>query len=199
MAISFTDWNSRELYHFGVKGMRHGVRKYQNQDGSLTEAGRAHYGVEGKRSAMGVSRDLRRLEKERAGAQTRADYFKNKTVKAAARAAKKALKTGTAAKLSARQQRLTARAQAYQKLANSSKEMTNKIIKSALSKGYSVHSRDTMRFVRKGMDKPLMLVGRRGTSVGSIKYHVHNNGLGVRKHRKSVGLINRSRHRSNFF
>ena len=29
-----------ELYHHGVKGMKWGVRRYQNADGSLTAAGR---------------------------------------------------------------------------------------------------------------------------------------------------------------
>lgn len=33
-----------ELYHHGVKGQRWGIRRYQNPDGSLTEAGRARYG-----------------------------------------------------------------------------------------------------------------------------------------------------------
>lgn len=33
-----------ELYHYGTKGMKWGVRKYQNADGSLTPAGEKRYG-----------------------------------------------------------------------------------------------------------------------------------------------------------
>ena len=37
------------LAHYGVKGMHWGIRRYQNADGSLTDAGRKQYGVKSKR------------------------------------------------------------------------------------------------------------------------------------------------------
>lgn len=33
------------IEHHGIKGQRWGVRRYQNLDGTLTDAGRAHYGT----------------------------------------------------------------------------------------------------------------------------------------------------------
>ena len=35
--------DNHELYHAGVKGMKWGVRRYQNKDGSLTPAGKKRY------------------------------------------------------------------------------------------------------------------------------------------------------------
>ena len=35
---------SDELFHFGIKGQRWGIRRYQNPDGTLTAAGKARYG-----------------------------------------------------------------------------------------------------------------------------------------------------------
>ena len=37
-------YGSNELYHFGIKGQKWGIRRYQNEDGTLTAAGRERYG-----------------------------------------------------------------------------------------------------------------------------------------------------------
>ena len=34
---------NNELYHWGIKGMKWGVRRYRNKDGSLTPAGKKRY------------------------------------------------------------------------------------------------------------------------------------------------------------
>lgn len=47
-----------ELTHWGIKGMKWGVRRYQNKDGSLTPAGKQRYaddGEEGSGSSSGSS------------------------------------------------------------------------------------------------------------------------------------------------
>ena len=39
--------NETTLQHWGIKGMKWGVRRYQNKDGSLTPAGKARYNDDG--------------------------------------------------------------------------------------------------------------------------------------------------------
>lgn len=42
------------LVHYGVKGQKHGLRRYQNEDGSLTVEGREHYGIGNGRQGGGA-------------------------------------------------------------------------------------------------------------------------------------------------
>lgn len=41
-----------ELYHHGIKGQKWGIRKYQNEDGTLTDAGKVRYNSDGSKKKL---------------------------------------------------------------------------------------------------------------------------------------------------
>ena len=50
--------NPEELYHHGVKGMKWGVRKYQNSDGTLTDIGKNKVSKEYRKYLNKASKDI---------------------------------------------------------------------------------------------------------------------------------------------
>ena len=65
-----------ELYHSGIKGQKWGIRRFQNEDGSLTDEGRIRYGVGNPtdKSAKNLQRDLNKLESEKSKQVYRKEY-----------------------------------------------------------------------------------------------------------------------------
>lgn len=210
MQNTFDAWEGAYFEHFGIRGMKWGQRRYQNEDGSLTSLGEKRYGKVGDRSRIGVKHDLNKLDREQTYAKVRYDYNNNaakrKTAKIS-RAIRKAELKGNQkkiAKLQAKQKKVDETvgkaAKDYKKLYENSKAMTDKIIKSANKKGMSIHSRDCVRAVNKGRNtaiSALATIGGTilqaltgfgftaayGTYAQGKHYRVKNDGLGINTHR----------------
>lgn len=103
MAYSFTSWEELirpdELEHHGIPGMRWHQRRYQNEDGSLTAAGRERYGSgngEGhkKTSARKMQRDLNNLDKGFANVAAENAAANKRTMKTLNKMTKYSMKKG---------------------------------------------------------------------------------------------------------
>lgn len=61
-----------ELYHHGIKGQKWGIRRFQNPDGTLTEAGKKHYDrSSGKQIHRELKKQIRRQRSEINGSANR--------------------------------------------------------------------------------------------------------------------------------
>ena len=66
-------YHSSELYHHGILGMKWGVRRYQNKDGSLTAAGQKRYAKEEYKNNKKIAKEKYRAAKESADRQYESD------------------------------------------------------------------------------------------------------------------------------
>lgn len=60
--------SSNELAHYGILGMKWGIRRYQNEDGSLTEEGKKRYGTVENLEAGLSKRKIKQREAEKQAA-----------------------------------------------------------------------------------------------------------------------------------
>lgn len=124
-----------EMYHAGIKGMKWGVRRFQNKDGSLTDAGRRRYkdGPEGSDSdkkeslKSKISKKMaERKQKKAEEAAKEAETKKQKEAEAEASKPKKASEMSDA-ELKERINRLGLERQYKQLVAEMTPEKTHKV------------------------------------------------------------------------
>lgn len=70
--------SSRELYHHGIKGQKWGVRRYQNEDGSLTDAGLKRYAKEQEKKIHKIEKESYKSLVNAYNAKNKADQLKRK-------------------------------------------------------------------------------------------------------------------------
>ena len=56
--------NTDELYHYGILGMKWGVRRYQNKDGSLTPKGKKRYSEDYNESRNIKRKGIKRMSND---------------------------------------------------------------------------------------------------------------------------------------
>lgn len=152
MAQRFDDWEGQYLEQSGIPGMKWGVRRYQNKDGSLTAAGRQRYGFgagEGTKrtSARKMTRDFNRLDKGYANVV--ADHIANtKRTAKLSRKMHKAERKGNsekAAKLKKKALAAAEKAALNNKQKKAIEALQWKIIGKAATNGYTTRSHEVTR------------------------------------------------------
>lgn len=144
-----------ELYHYGVKNQKWGIRRWQNEDGTLTAAGREHYGIgsgNANKEARGYKRALNQMEIARAKDVAEDIRYTERANRARNEYGEKS-------------NRETAKS--YKDSIKAQDAATKKLLDEIKKKGYNVTSKDTVRAINDGTE---YIAGFLGGALGTAVY-----------------------------
>lgn len=148
---SFTSWDA-ELYHHGIKGQKWGIRRFQNEDGTLTDEGLRRYGEGTERRLLqrSVNRNLkasRRSVLKTAIAQARAERYSGDE------------------KYSKKQK---AKAESYAKVANKYVGKADESFRAAKKKGYETNQKERIFLVSTTRGRDYAKSAIKGGALGAL-------------------------------
>ena len=121
-----------ELYHHGIKGQKWGIRRFQNEDGTMTEQGLKRYHSRGR-----IRKALNKTEK--------------KVGKASARAIKYTSNMDRAYTNSRKYNRLKKKAERNKDIQAEGKRQVDTLLKLAEQNGYTINSKTVLRYHNLGL------------------------------------------------
>lgn len=183
MATRFDDWEGEYLEHHGIRGMKWGVRRYQNADGSLTSEGKARYGSTGregkKTSAKRMSKDFNKLDQSYANVEQRRVVNQGKVIREM-RKANKARSDKSYEKHKTEALTAAQKASEANKQKKAIEQLQWRIIGTAVKNGYTISSKPVVRVGERGRDKVARIlgVGKFGTNVDGQNIRISKRGSG---------------------